>query len=52
MRDVVSLESQINKTQRELDDAEWEGEPSDHIRKHLDSLIQLQLKGDVWFPLF
>lgn len=52
MKDVESLESEIINTQKQISDREWDNEPCEHLKKHLRSLIDLQLKGDVWFPLF
>lgn len=49
---VIPIEQEINKTKRQLDDAEWEGEPCEHLRRHLKYLIEQQLNGETWYANF
>jgi hypothetical protein len=49
---IIPIEREINKTKRELDDAEWEGRYCEHLKKHLERLIQDKLEGEVYYVEF
>jgi len=49
---VIPIEREINKTKRELDDAEWEGRPSLHLQRHLDRLIDQLKDGELYYADF
>ena len=49
---VVPIEREINKTKREIDDAEWEGKPYKHLQTHLDRLLQQIQDGETWYTNF
>jgi hypothetical protein len=49
---VVPIEEEISKTQRQIDDLEWEGAYCEHLKHYLDSLIKQQLEGEVWYANF
>jgi hypothetical protein len=49
---VVPIEEEISKTQRQIDDLEWEGVYCEHLKHYLDSLIKQQLEGEVWYANF
>lgn len=49
---VVPIEQEINNTKRQIDDAEWEGEPYEHLQRHLDRLLQEMQDGELWYPKF
>lgn len=49
---VVPIEREINKTKKEIDHAEWEGQYCDHLKKHLDKLIKDQMEGEVYYVKF
>jgi hypothetical protein len=38
MREIYTTEREIVRTQRELDDAEWEGRPTAHLEQRLKQL--------------
>jgi len=49
---VVPIQREINKTKRELDDAEWEGKYCEHLRKHLNYLMKQMEEGETWYANF
>jgi len=49
---VIPIEREINKTKRELDEAEWEGRPYMHLQRHLDHLIEQLKDGESVYVKF
>ena len=49
---VVPIEQEINKTKREIDDAEWEGESCEHLKRHLQDLLKQMTEGEVYYVNF
>lgn len=51
-KNLVPIQQEITNTKRQIDEIEWEGGSCEHLHKHLDSLVDLMLGGEVWYPRF
>jgi len=52
LNNVVSLQREINRVKRQIDDMEWEGQDSKPLKRHLIHLLELEDDGDIWYPMF
>lgn len=53
-RKVIPLAEEIMKTMRKIDELEWKGDykMADFAKYHLEQLKQMEVEGEVWYPLF
>lgn len=53
-KNVVSLQEEIKRTLRRIDELEWDGDykTADFAKYHLEHLKKLEANGDQWYPLF
>lgn len=49
---VLCLPTIMKQTLRDAQDAEWNGEPSQHLYARYDHLKSLHDAGDDWYPTF
>lgn len=51
---VIYLSTYIKDLKRALDDADWEGHvlKAKHLQKQLDEALELDARGDKYYPLF
>ena len=51
---VISIRTAIKEIMQEIDDREWKGDftRSAQLNRELYHLKDLELKGELWYPLF
>ena len=49
---VITLLREINNTNRQIDDIEWEGGHTSSLQNHLDRLLQMEIGGEYYYTLF
>jgi len=49
---VILLLREINNTNRQIDDIEWEGGNTSSLQNHLDKLLQMEIEGEDYYTLF
>ena len=49
---VTPLLREINNTNRQIDDIEWEGGNTSSLQNHLDKLLQMEIEGGGYYTLF
>jgi len=54
MTNVVYLSAYIKDLRKDLDSAEWDGykEKAEHLQRLLDEAIDMEDKGEVYYPMF